>query len=94
MPLSFTCVYIAIIAIILPMTLWRVVSAPVLKCYGCWFDSQLAVYTGGAGPVCEWVIIKFSVRNSSKAAISFSFIKFNLRITVLGLGLSLVCSDN
>ena len=35
------------------------------------------------------VIIKFRVGNSSKAAISFSLIKFYLRITVLGLGLML-----
>ena len=50
------------------------------------------------------VILKFRVKNSSKVTISFPFIKFSLRITMLGLvlglglrlvlGLSLVCSDN
>ena len=50
---------VAIIATILSVTQWRVVSAPVLKCHGCGLEPQLAGHwkndsvTGGAGPVCE-----------------------------------------
>ena len=56
--LSFTCVYIAIIAKILLVMLWRVVSAPVLILVVAlnlsWQGTgRKAVCTAGAGPVCE-----------------------------------------
>ena len=46
------CVYIAIIVIILRVTMWRVDSAPALKCNGGWNlgwqrTYRRAVYTGG-----------------------------------------------
>ena len=42
LPLSFLCVYNAIITKILQVMLWCVDSAPVLKCYGSELESWLA----------------------------------------------------
>ena len=44
LPSPFMCVYIAIIATLLAVLLWRVDSAAALKCKGCRLKSSLAGY--------------------------------------------------